>query len=115
MASLLLDTVTNDWVLAANGDIAVATEPYSIAQDVASTIRCEQGKLWYDTTQGVRWSDILGNAPPLPLIKSYIQQAALSVPGVVSATVYITGSNNRAYTGVVQLVDKNGNTSTAGF
>lgn len=115
MATLLLDTVTWDLVLSASGDVAVATEPYSLAQDAASAIRCSQGELWYDTSQGVRWADILGNAPPLPLVKTYIQQAALSVPGTVSATAFITGSTNRAFTGVVQITDKNGNTIAAGF
>ena len=114
-ASLLLDTATWDWVLAANGDIAVANEPYSLAQDAASTIKCIQGELPYDTTQGVIWQNILGNAPPLPLIKSYIQQAALSVPGVVTATAYITGSAARQFTGVVQVTDANGTISTASF
>lgn len=114
-ASLLLDTETNDWVLASNGDIAVASEPYSLAQDAASAIRLVQGECWYDTTQGVRWRDILGNAPPLALIKSYIQQAALSVPGVVSATVYITGSTGRAYTGQVQIIDASGSALTTSF
>ena len=115
MASLLLDTVQWDWVLAANGDIAVATEPYSLAQDAASAIRCVMGTLWADPTQGVRWGDILGNAPPLPLIKNYLQQAALTVPGVVSATAYITGATGRRFTGVVQITDTTGTTTSASF
>ena len=115
MASLLLDTALNDWVLAANGDIAVATEPYSLAQDAANTIRCIRGELPYDTGQGVIWPNILGNAPPLSLIKSYLQQAALTVPGIVSAAAYITGATNRQYTGTVQVTDANGTTSFASF
>ena len=47
-ATLLLDRTTWDLCLDANGNIAMATGPYAIAQDVASAVR-----LWHDTTKGV--------------------------------------------------------------
>jgi hypothetical protein len=114
--TLLLDQTLWDLCVDAAGNIAVASEPYSLAQDAASAIRCFQGEVWYDTTQGIPYlTQILGFYPPLSLVKSYFQAAALTVPGVVSATVFITSLIGRELTGQVQITDSNGNVSAAGF
>lgn len=103
MQTLLLDTQAWDLVLDAFGNIAVASEPYAIAQDVASAIRLFNGELYYDTSKGVRYfEDILGKTPPLPLLKSELTNAALSVPLVQSATAFIAVTDDRVVTGQVQ-------------
>ena len=103
MRTLLLDTQTWDLVLDAFGNIAVAAEPYAIAQDVASAIRLFNGELYYDTSKGVRYfEDILGHAPPLPLLKGELTNAALTVPLVRSAQAFIAVSKDRVVTGQVQ-------------
>ena len=104
--TLLLDTVTWDLVVDNNGNIAMATEPYSLAQDAASQCRLFQGELWYDTTQGIPyWQQILGTMPPLPLFKAYLIAAAESVPNVDSAEVFIATLNDvdRSVTGQIQI------------
>ena len=89
-STLLLDTIAWDLCVDANGNIAVASEPYSLAQDAASAIRLFQGELWYDTTQGVPyWGQILGQWPPVAVMKAAFISAALTVPGVVSAQCFI--------------------------
>ena len=114
--TLLLDTVAWDLVLDIFGNIAVASEPYSQAQDAASAIRLFQGELWYDTTKGVPyWTQILGYAPPIALMKAKFITAALTVPGVTSANCFITGINGRLVTGQVQLSNKVNQTATATF
>ncbi len=117
MKTLLLDTVAWDLVLDINGDIAVASDPYSLAQDAASAIRLFQGELWYDTTLGVPyWSQILGESPPpLSLMKQKFVDAAMTVPGVVAAVCFISGVEGRRVTGQVQVTDQNGVLSVAGF
>ena len=119
MDTLLLDTIAWDLVLDINNDIAVASDPYSQAQDAASAIRLFLGEAWYDTTQGVPfWGQILGQLPPLALIKSYLINAALSVlPSGTGAAVYITGldSASRTLTGQVQITTSDGQTSIATF
>jgi hypothetical protein len=103
MQTLLLDTLTWDLVLDAFGNIAVAAEPYSIAQDVASAIRLFNGELYYDTSKGVRYfEDILGKTPPLPLLKAELTSAALSVPLMQYATAFIAVTRDRVVTGQVQ-------------
>lgn len=112
MDTLLLDTVTWDYVTDAAGNWAVATEPYSFAQDVSSAIRLVLGELWYDDSQGIPYfQEILGEAPPLSVFQQYMVEAALTVPGVVEAVCVIESFDaaSRHVSGQVQFVDVNGN------
>lgn len=116
MQTLLLDTVAWDLVLDVFGNIAVASDPYSQAQDAASAIRLFQGELYYDTTQGVPyWASILGQSPPVALMKAKFVDAALTVPGVVRAQCFISGVTKRKVTGQVQLFNTNNQRSIAAF
>ena len=114
MKTLLLDTATWDLVLDASGGIAVAADPYSVAQDVASACRVFQGEQWYNTAAGVPYFQrILGVATSLSFIKAKIAAAAATVPGCNNPTVYITGLKSRTLTGQVQFTDDNGNVVAA--
>lgn len=114
--TLLLDTGTWDLVLDANGNIAIASPPYSLAQDAASAIRLFQGELWYDTTQGVPYfTQIFGEFPPINYVKAAFINAALTVPGVASAQCFITAVTNRGITGQVQITSTSGQTAVANF
>ena len=116
MTTLLLDTQAWDLVLDSNGNIALASPPYSVAQDVASAIRTFQGELWYDTTQGVPyWQSFLGQNPTISQLQQAFNQAALTVPGVTSASTVITSIANRTVTGQVQFSTSNGQQVTVNF
>lgn len=116
MKTLLLDIDTWDLVLDVSGNIAVATDPYALAQDAASAIKTFSGEVWYDTTLGVPfWTEILGHLPSLALVKAKFVSAALTVPGVVSAQVFVTSFVNRELRGQVQIVSVNGVKATAAF
>jgi hypothetical protein len=115
-ATLLLDQVTWDLVVGLDGNIAVAGKPYSQAQDAASALRTFQGEVYYDTTYGVPyWASVLGQAPPLSLIKAYWQKIAMTVPGVTSAVAYIASFVNRTITGQVQITNSDDQTSASVF
>ena len=114
--TLLLDPLSWGLLLDASGNIALASPPYSLAQDAASAIRLFAEELWYDTTKGIPyWSQILGKRPPITLLKAQFTAAAMTVPGVVSAQCFITSFTNRVVTGQVQVTDAAGNVSAAGF
>lgn len=116
MNTLYLDPVAWDLTIDASGNIAMASEPYSLAQDAASACRTFLGEVYYDTTIGVPyWQDILGQFPALSLVKADLVDAALTVPDVVSAQVFITGVVNRQLSGQIQVTDGDGNTTAAGF
>ena len=116
MKTLLLDRTTNDLVLDANGNIAIASQPYSLAQSAASAIRTFLGEVYYDQTQGVPyWQQILGQNPPISLMKAKFVAAALTVPGVVSAKCFISSIQGRVVSGQVQVTDASGVTTAAAF
>jgi hypothetical protein len=114
--TLLLDVVKWDLCLDVNGDIAMASPPYALAQDAASECRMFQGDDYYDTKHGIPYfAQVLGRWPPLTLVRSYLVAAALLVPGVVSARAFFSGLVNRKLTGQVQVSDAEGATTAAGF
>lgn len=114
--TLYLSPDTWDLALDSSGNIAVAANPYELAQDSASAIRTFLGECWYDTTVGVPyWSQILGKWPPIELVKARIAQAAMTVPGIVAAKVYIASMNNRTVTGQVHVTDSAGTVTASNF
>ena len=114
--TLLLDRTTWDLCLDASGNIAVASGPYALAQDAASAIRLFATELWYDTAQGVPYfASILGQPPPIALMKAQFEAAALTVPGVVSAVAFISKIEGRTVTGQVQITDATGTVAAATF
>lgn len=113
MKTLLLDLNQWDLLTDAAGNIAVASEPYAVAQDVASAIKLFEGELWYDTAKGVPYfTEILGHAPPITYFQELIVQAALTVPGVVSAECTIEAFEGRKVTGAVTFRTSDGRTGT---
>ncbi len=115
-STLLLDRPTWDLVLDAKGNIAVASEPYSLAQDAASAIKTFLGECYWDTTVGVPLLTkvFAGVAPSLALLKSMLVAAAETVPGVASAQVFLSdASPDRGLSGQVQITSAATGTVTA--
>ena len=116
MKTLLLDTQAWDFVIDATNNIAVATNPYALAQDAASAIRLFQGELYYNTTLGVPYfNEILGEVPPLSYMKQKFTDAALTVPEVTAARCFISSFTNREINGQVQITDTLNQTALAAF
>lgn len=115
-STLYLVPATWDLAVDINGNIAVAAEPYALAQDAATAIKTFIGECWYNTLLGVQWySDILGQPLNLALIKSQLITAAETVPDVTSAQVFIIAVTERALSGQVQITDSNGTVTAASF
>jgi hypothetical protein len=113
--TLLLDVSLWDLTLDSNGNIALASPPYALAQDVASACRTVLGEVYYDTTLGVDFfGQIFGMTPPVSVFQEMFVAAALTVPGVVSATCVISAysATSRRVTGQVQFADSSGATNT---
>jgi hypothetical protein len=114
--TLLLDADLWDLCADANGNIAQAAPPYALAQDVASAIKTFLGECWYNTLIGIPYfAQILGKTPPVGVFKAYMVAAALTVPGVVSATCTITAFQNGTITGQVTFTDSNKRPQTVRF
>lgn len=109
MDTLLLDNTLWDLLVDSAGNLARATNPYSRAQDVASALRTFIGECFYDTSLGVPYfQQVLGHLPPVPLLQSLLVEAALTVPGVVTATATLNALQDRALTGQVAFTDVDG-------
>jgi hypothetical protein len=117
MQTLLLDVAQWDLVLDANGNIAVASDPYSLAQDAASAIKTFLGEVFWDTTIGVPYlQQIFGVAASLALVKAQLTEAALTVPETASAQCFITAFTQRNLQGQVQVTSQTtGQTSALPF
>lgn len=114
--TLLLDQLAWDLVLDSAGNIAMAEPPYALAQDVASAVRLFLGELWYDTTKGIPYfEDVLGQLPPGSLLTGYIEKAALTVPGVVTAQCIISAFDAREITGQIIFTDETGAANAVNF
>lgn len=116
-STLLLDQIAWDLVLDANGNIAVATEPYALAQDAASVIRTYLGEVYFDITLGIPYlQQVFGRTPSLTLLKAQLQSAAETVPGVESAKVFLVSTEGRVVSGQVQVTSTTtGQVSAATF
>lgn len=117
MDTLLLDQSAWDLLLDANGNIAVASEPYSLAQDAASVIRTYLGEVYFDTTVGIPYlTQIFGRLPTLTLLKAQLEAAAKTVPDVLNATVFLASTAGRIVSGQVQVTSaETGQVSVATF
>ena len=114
--TLLLDQDAWDLVLDVNGNIALAGAPYSIAQDVSSAVRTFLGECWYNNNLGLPyWQQILGEYPPLQFVSQQIQEAAFTIPNVVSAEVNFTSFANRVLEGQILITDTDGVTANVAF
>lgn len=118
MNTLLLDVGLWDLTLDASGNIALAAEPYALAQDVASACRVVLGEVYYDTTLGVDYfGKLFGKTPPTTVFQEQFIAQALTVPDVVAAVCIIEtySAATRATTGQVQFTDINGSTQAVGI
>ena len=116
MNTLLLTRDLWDLCLDANNNIAVASDPYSVAQDVASACRTFLGEVYYNTTLGVPYfQQILGKFPPLALLKAQLCAQAARVPGCTNPQCFIASVANRTVTGQIVFTDSNGKTQTVAF
>lgn len=107
--TILLDRTAWDLVLDVTGNIAVASEPYSQVQDVASACRVFQSEVYYDTSQGVPYfQQILGRSQPVQVLKARLVQRALTVPGVTAARAVLGRIVSRRLTGQVQITTAGG-------
>jgi hypothetical protein len=107
---------TWDFTIDSGNNIAMAQPEYSLAQDVASAVMLFINELWYDTEKGIPYfKNVLGQFPPFSLIISYIENAALTVPGVVTAQCIISEFSNRAITGQILFIDEVGTENGVSF
>lgn len=94
MLSLLLDT-NWDITLDAAGNLAVADENYSIAQEVANAVKLFTNDAYFDTQAGIPHFEIsLKRNVSASVVRARIKEAAENVEGVKTANVNIIDIDN---------------------
>lgn len=107
MDTLLLDLATHDLLLDASGNIAVASDPYALAQDAGTACATWLGEAYFDTTLGVPWrQQVFGKSPALSLLKEQLREVALREVGAraQSVTVFVATLTARRVVAQVQVV-----------
>ncbi len=115
--TLLLNVEIWDLSLDAAGNIALATLPYAVAQDVASACRTWRGELWYDTTLGVDFESLLWTTPGASAVQQAFNQQALTVSSVATAatTIMEFAGSTGALTGQIAFTASTGSNLTVSF
>jgi hypothetical protein len=110
MDTLFLNPDTWDLDIDANGNIALATSAYAVAQDVASA-----GLLWkaeapFDTDRGIPYDTaVLGYAPARQQLAGWYDTEAETVPDVSAASTVLQYAG-RGVTGQIQITLTDGST-----
>jgi len=91
MRTLFLLPDTWDLAIDSAGNIAVASDIYQQSQDVASACRTFARDVYFDQAAGIPYfENVLGQyGYPLALFKMHLEEAAKSIPGVVSANAQL--------------------------
>lgn len=114
--TLLLDQNTWDLTLDGNGNIAVTTGAYGIAQNVANAIRLFTNDAWYDPQKGIPHFTVdLKTDPQESIIRSRFTRAALEVEGVASAEITALAIVDRVLTGNIILETVTGESADVAF
>jgi hypothetical protein len=85
-----------------------------LAQDVAVRCLAWAGELYYDTTQGVAYPNILGGVPNMAVVNNAFQAQAVQVYGCAQALanfVFAAGAS-RKVTGAMVVTDITGSGGT---
>lgn len=112
-STLFLLPSTWDLALDNNGNIAIATSTYQQAQDVCSACRTMLKDMYYQQGEGIPYlEEILGQGTySLALYRQQLYECAMSVNGVVSATVSLT-LKERSLSGTIQFKNTQDETVT---
>ncbi|WP_338805144.1 hypothetical protein WDV76_08980 [Xenorhabdus griffiniae] len=110
MRTLFLMPVTWDLTLDVAGNIAIASDQYARAQSVANACRVFVKDMYYSQGAGIPYlEEILGkNRYSLAMYRKNLEDAAMSVDGVVSATAELSTANDRIVRGRIKFTDIDG-------
>lgn len=110
MKTMFLRTDTWDFALDTQGNIAVATEEYQQAQDIASSCRVFFGDDYYNKNDGIPYLEsIMGRSSyPISLYQRHLHDRSMLVNGVVSINVKLAPLRDRVQSGSIEFTnDKN--------
>lgn len=119
MKTLFLRPDTWDLTLDTQGNIAIATDTYQQAQDIASSCRVFYGDDYYNKNDGIPYLEsILGKTGyPISLYQRHLYDRSMLVNGVVSVDVklYPLERENRLLRGSIEFTNEQNLSGTVGL
>lgn len=110
MNTMYLNPKTWDLTVDDYGNIATASNPYAVAQDVASAAKLWSGEARYNTAAGVPYENgLLGRMPPISIVQQWYEGEALTVPDVEAVAVELRAdAARRELTGQIRITLEDG-------
>lgn len=107
MKTLFLRTDTWDLALDTQGNIAIATDEYQQAQDIASSCRVFLGDDYYNKNDGIPYLEsIMGRSNyPISLYQRHLYERSMLVNGVVSIDVKLSPLKDRVLKGSIEFTN----------
>ena len=117
MRTLFLLPSTWDLCLDTSGNIAIATDTYQQAQDIATSCRVFLGDDYYNLTDGIPYvEEILGKTDyPIALYQRNLYDRSMLVDGIVTVEVKLNPLNNRILTGDIIFTNEDNIQGTVGL
>lgn len=117
MKTLFLRPSTWDLTLDTSGNLAVATDEYQQAQDIASSCRVFLHDDYYNQNDGIPYlEEVLGRASyPLALYQRNLYDRAMLVKGIVSVDVELQSLQDRLLSGAIIFTNDENLQGTVGL
>lgn len=117
MKTFFLLPETWDLAIDTQGNIAIATDIYQQAQDIATSCRVFYGDDYYNKEDGIPYLErIMGKHNyPTSLFQRNLHDRALLVNGVVSVDVNLTPLENRIMRGTIEFKNDQNLSGTVGL
>lgn len=117
MKTLFLLPDTWDLTLDVSGNIAIASDQYARAQSVANKCRVFIKDMYYSQGEGIPYLEsIMGkNRFSLSMYRTYLEDAAMAVDGVVTARAELSTANDRVVRGRIIFTDRTGREGVIGL
>lgn len=108
MKTLFLHPEKWDLALDTQGNIAVATDTYQQAQDIASSCRVFLGDDYYNKGDGIPYLEsILGKSGyPISLYQRHLHDRSIMVDGIVSVDVKLLQLKDRVQSGSIEFTNE---------
>ena len=117
MNTLFLLPTTWDLCLDANGNIAIGTQEYQQAQDIATSCRVFLGDDYYNKNDGIPYLEsIMGQSNyPLALYQRNLNDRSLLVEGVETVSITFDQLQDRVLSGTIVFTNSDGFQGTVGL
>ncbi len=117
MKTIFLNPYTWDLELDTQGNIAIATDVYQQAQDIASSCRVFRGDDYYKKNDGIPYlEEIMGKSGyPISLYQRQLHDRSILVDGVVSVNVRLNPLKDRIMSGNIEFTNEDNLTGVVGL